>query len=882
MSIILAIFPYNVQTIRPNKGVYVITELWHNPSNYDVRRDPLYPFDYSQIVDIWVGTYPCEWGQSVWVCYQEFDSTGNLIPDATSQAINPDNPPNPMHYVQCNWRYNNSDDNSYWCGKLGPFSPQTSRVLYTIFARQGRKIITISSPDFFDFQLSQLIRSVATGGPGRGDSWASGAKEGVCTAYSDQSHVWFSHSKGTINEIYYPQLDNPCIRDFQFLVLDNEGKFIDPKKADSKAEFLDTLVANSGDAIPRSLAYRITNMDSGSGGSSSKRYELTMDAITDPVENTVLIGMRYTPLVASAAKYRVFALLNPSISNSGANDTCKFLMYQNVLMFLTWENGYYCALAINRPVSKYECGFCGVNDGWTDLVANKDLTYGFTEANNGDVVGIMEIQLPSASPTATVSISFGRSEEEALARAYRTVSKDIGFVSSLFIDQWKGYINNLEVNGYLTSITANQSLLNRKLAYVSTMCVKAMEDKVNKGAIIASMSIPWGECKDGVYGGYHAKDAGGYHLVWGRDLYNMATAALAIGDYATALNILYYFDRVLQENNGSMPQNTWIDGTPYWTGEQIDETGYPLILAWRLKTLGKLDRQEVGSLYKSLIVPAAEYLANYEHTWTQDRWEEVWGRSPFAVAVVVAGLIVSAQWADERNDSVRGNRWRENAKHFAINDLRDCYVSQGGKEYFARIYNPGNSDYSKFIIDIDAGFLELVRLGVKSPTGAQIRSSVAVVDDCIRKVINGHVYFLRYGRIDKRDAECKDTYGEADNGKCWNGDASGRGRLWPLLSGERGHYELINSGVSEAQKYLDAIASTANSGFMLAEQIWDGVPIPRDEHGNPLAVGKGTKSATPLGWTHGEYLKLMRSVHDNALFDQLPEVVDFCKKNGIY
>lgn len=860
----------------------MITELWHNPSSYDVRRDPLYPLSHNQPVEIWVGTYPCEWGQSVWVCYQEFDSTGNLIPDTASQAINPDNPPNPMHYVQCNWRYNNSDDNSYWCGKLGPFSPQTRRVLYIIFARQGKKVITISSPDFYDFSLGQVIPSVAPDGPGRGDSWASGAKEGVSTAHSDQSQVWFSHSKGTINEIYYPQLDNPCIRDFQFLVLDDQGKFRDPTKSDSKVEFLDTLPPYTSDGIPRSLAYRITNMDSGGVGSSSNRYRLTMDAITDPVEHTVLIGMRYTPSAPPAANYRIFALLNPSISNSGASDNCKFVMYQNILMFLVWDNGCYCAMAANRPVPKYQCGFCGVNDGWKNLVENKDLTYGYTVAENGDVVGMIEIELPSASPTATVSISFGQSEEEALARAYRTVSKDVAFVSSQFIDQWKGYINNLEVNGDLERITANQSLLNRNLAYVSAMCLKAMEDKVNKGAVIAAMSIPWGACKDGVYGGYHAKDAGGYHLVWGRDLYNVATAAMAVGDFATARNILYYFDRVLQETNGSMPQNTWIDGTPYWTGEQLDETGYPLILAWRLKTLGKLNQQEVGSLFSSLVAPAAEYLASYEHTWTQDRWEEVWGLSPFTVAVVVAGLVVAAQWADERNDGNRGNKWRTKAKDFAINDLKDCYVSQGGKNYFTRIYNPGDSNYSKFIIDIDAGFLELVRLGIKSPKGTQITSSVSVVDDCIRKVINGHAFFLRYGRIDKQDAECKDTYGESDNGRCWTGDGSNRGRRWPLLSGERGHYELVNSGVSEAQKHLDAIASTANGGFMLAEQIWDGAPIPQDEHGNPLVVGKGTKSATPLGWTHGEYLKLMRSVHDNALFDLLPEVVVFCKDNGIY
>jgi glucoamylase len=861
------------------EGDIMITEMWHSPSNHDVRRDPLYPSDYKQVVDIWVGTYPCEPGQSVWVCFQEFDASGDLIPDAGSAVINPDDPLNPMHYVKCNWIYNNSDDNSYWCAKIGPFAPQTRHVVYTIFARQGTKVITISSPDFFDFELGQTKRIIAPGGPGNGGSWAPGAKEGVCTALSDDSHVWLSLANGAINEIYFPQLDNPCIRDFQFLVVDAAGSFNDPQKCDSKVEYIDIL---NGDDVPRALAYRITNFDSKSGSASPLRYELSMDVITDPVEHTVLVSMHYSPLQQVAANYRVFALLNPSISNSGDNDSCKFVFYKNTLMFLSWENGIYCAMAVNRPILMYECGFSGVNDGWQDLVAHKNLTYGYNEANNGDVAGIVEIQLTDESRTATVSISFGQSEDDALSRAYRTVSKDFAFVSSQFIAQWKAYISNLEVNGSLAKICANQSPLNRKLAYASTLCLKAMEDKTKKGAIIASMSIPWGQCRDGMHGGYHADNAGGYHLVWGRDLYNMATSAIAVGDFATALSILDYFDTTLQENNGSMPQSTWINGTPYWKNEQLDETGYPIILAWRLKELGKLDQQQVRARFASMIIPAAEFLAGYEHTWTQDRWEEIVGRSPFTVAVVVAGLIVAAKWAEQLNDATRANQWRAKAKEFAVNDVKDCYLSNGGKSYFARIYNPWDSYYSKFQNDIDGGFLELVRLGVKAPNNAQILSSLAVVDDCIMTNINGYPYFLRYGRIDKQDAEGKDTYGESDNGKCWTGDGSGRGRRWPLLSGERGHYELANSQPGKAQKYLDAIASTANVGLMLPEQIWDLPTIQKDEHERPLILGKGTKSATPLGWTAGEYLKLMRSIYDNAVFDEIAEVVAFCKSNGIY
>jgi glucoamylase len=856
----------------------MITEVWHDPKNGLL---PLNPTTKGG-VEIWVGTSPTEMGQSVWVTWQEFDNAGNLIPDEMSTQIDPGNPRNPIHYARCNWRKNESGK-SYWCAKIDSFSNNAVRVIYNVLARQGKNVLTISSPDFFEFDIVPDYPAPSPSQP-MGTAWTSGAKEGVCTAYSDQmSHVWFSHSKGTINEIYYPQLDNPNVKDFQFLVLDKNGHFNDPKQMDSSVGYLDVAMNLSSDDIPRSLGYRITNKDT-RGNQGQNRYELIMDAFADPDEHTVMIGLKYVPKSDDAKQYRIFALFNPSINNGGKDDVSRFVTYNGIRMFLSWENGIYCALAANKPILKSSCGFCGFNDGWTQLKQSKDLVNQYTSATNGDIVGTMEIDLPKDSFTATVTISFGQSEAEVLERAYRTVSKDITFVALQFINQWKEYIRSLEDLGSLKAITINQSIENRKLAYVSTMCIKSMEDKIHKGAIIASMSIPWGDCKDGYYGGYHNSNAGGYHLVWGRDLYNMATAAMAVGDFTTAVNIVRYFDTILQETNGSMPQNTWIDGTHYWGNEQLDETAYPIIIAWRLKKLGKLNSQELESFYNGLVTPAADFLAGYNDTWTQDRWEEIIGRSPFTIATVVAGLVLAACWADERHQGEYSSRkWRDKAKDFAINDLNDCYVNRMGKQYYARIFNPWDGYYSKFMDVADAGFLELVRLGVSSPSSQRIRNSLNVVDAAIRTDIQGEFpYFLRYGRVDRQDAEGKDTYGEKDNGDCWTGDNSGRGRLWPLLSGERGHYELINNNPDFAKRCIQAMTRSANKGYMLPEQCWNGNAIEKDEHGHPLEYGKGTKSATPLGWTHGEYLKLLRSVSDGKVFDYIPEVADFCKANGIY
>jgi glucoamylase len=856
----------------------MITEVWHIPEQYDARRDPLYPNDNSQSVEIWIGTYPTGPGQSVWICYQEFDKDGNLIPDPHSKVLVPDSPPNPLHYVQCNWRYNNADTNSYWSGKIGPFSENAQKIIYNIFARQGNKTITIPTPDFFEFRLAQLPYAEAPGAPGNAPVWSSGSKEGFGTALNDKSKVWFSHSEGTINEIYFPYLDKPNIKDFQFLVLDKNGKFNNPKAMDSNVQYLNTVQDFGGDTIPKCLAYRITNYDTSDSGQSRKRYELTMDVLSDPSDdgNSILIGMKYNPLLPEAKDFRIFALLNPHINDSGMGDSGKFVYYKNHLMFLSWDNGIYCAMDINRSISNYSCGFCGVNDGWTDLQGHKDLTYNFTHAYGGNIAAIMEINLPKDNPAALVTLSFGQSEEEALSRAYTAVSKDICSVASQFIAQWKGYVKNLEDSGDLKAITSGQDEETTKLAYVSTMVLKAMEDKSYKGAIIASPSIPWGDCTGD-------SNTGGYHLVWGRDLYNMATAAMAVGDYDTTLSIIRYFDNVLQESNGSMPQNTWVNGAHYWGSEQLDETAYPIILAWRLKKLNKLANLGGMDIYKTLVEPAADFLAAYEDSWTQDRWEEVTGRSPFTVATVVSALIVAARWADERKDNKRRDTWQNKAVDFAVSDLKDCYTAEMGQEYYARVFNPWGNEKDKVCKDvIDGGFLELARLGVKNPNNGKIINSLRAVDQCIRQDINGNSYFLRYGRIDKQDKLGMDVYGEDDEGRCWSGDHPGRGRYWPLLSGERGHYELIKTGPGEAKKYLKAMLAAANTGYMLPEQIWGSPSIKKEEHGNSLIMGQGTKSATPLGWTHGEFLKLLRSIHDGTVFDMLSEVSEFCNQEHDY
>ncbi|TGV96463.1 glucan 1,4-alpha-glucosidase, partial [Mesorhizobium sp. M2D.F.Ca.ET.145.01.1.1] len=112
-----------------------------------------------------------------------------------------------------------------------------------------------------------------------------------------------------------------------------------------------------------------------------------------------------------------------------------------------------------------------------------------------------------------------------------------------------------------------------------------------------------------------------------------------------------------------------------------------------------------------------------------------------------------------------------------------------------------------------------------------------------------------------------DGYGEHEDGAPFDG--TGQGRPWPLLAGERAHYELAAGRKDEAASLLDALERSAGPGGLLPEQVWDGADIPERE----LLHGKPSGSAMPLVWAHSEHIKLLRSLRDGAVFDMPPQGV---------
>jgi glucoamylase len=432
-----------------------------------------------------------------------------------------------------------------------------------------------------------------------------------------------------------------------------------------------------------------------------------------------------------------------------------------------------------------------------------------------------------------------------------------------FDEQWKRPARNMDRLEKASGDGGN-------LYHVSYNLLLAHEDKTYPGAFIASLSIPWGEAKG-------SEDMGGYHLVWTRDMVNSATGLLAAGNLRTPLRALIYL-AASQQPDGGFPQNFWINGEPYWRGIQLDEVAFPILLARRLHHENALQDFDP---YPTVLRAAAYLIRNGPAT-QQERWEEVSGYSPSTLAANIAALICAACFSRERGDEPTAQFLEEYAdflechleswtvttdgtlvpeinRHFIRilpADVRDSFPNEDPNRGTVMITNrpPGaQRDFPAKEV-VDAGFLELVRYGIRKPDDPVILDSLRVVDAVLKVETPCGPCWHRYNH---------DGYGQGEDGGPFRW--SGKGRAWPLLTGERGHYEL--AGGKKVQTFIRALEQFASSTGLLSEQVWDEADRPQQH----LCLGRPTGAAMPLMWAHAEYIKLLRSVADHQVFDYVPE-----------
>ena len=415
-----------------------------------------------------------------------------------------------------------------------------------------------------------------------------------------------------------------------------------------------------------------------------------------------------------------------------------------------------------------------------------------------------------------------------------------------------------EVSGGLRNVSEKY----RGQFQLAAMVLKAHEDKTYPGAMIASMSIPWGFAVPAA-----TPSVGGYHLIWARDLYEVATALLAAGDRAAAERAENYLLTVQQKPDGSVPQNSWLDGHPYWSGIQMDEVSYPIILAWQL------DISDADTWAKHL-KPAAEFIVAHGPMTQQERWEEVSGYSPSTMAAEIAGLVCAADIAKKNSANEDAARYLKTADEWAGSIEKWLVTTTGhlggplaAQGYYMRVDNnqDPNDGYRLDVHNgggvwderdvVDAGFLEFVRLGIRPANDETIARSLQVIDETIRVETPDGPGFRRYNH---------DGYGETYFGGPWLGE--GVGRLWPIFTGERGEYEIARG--QDATLYLDSMMHFANAGGMIPEQVWDRA----DAMQSKFMFGAGTGSATPLAWSMAQFIRLLVCAEENRVVEQ-PGVV---------
>jgi glucoamylase len=695
------------------------------------------------------------------------------------------------------------------------------------------------------------------GHPGLPPRWTSSAKDGVGTSFNIRSRVWFTISNGIINEVYYPDVDQANTRDCGFLVTDDSNFFSDEKQH-CKHEIAQLIAG-----VP---CYRLTNT------CTQGRYQIIKTIITDPHRDALLQQVHFEPLRGRLADYNLYALLAPHLNNRGYGNDGRVGDYKGVPMLFAERDSTVIALACSPDFKAMSCGYVGVSDGWQDISEHKRLTQIYPEASDGNIALTGQIDLTSSPDNFVLALAFGRNEAEAGQRARRALMEDFNGLLNDYLIEWKqAQARFLDISG------AKNNGIN--LYRVSTAVLKIHEAKRFPGGIIASLSIPWGYNKGD-------DDLGGYHLVWSRDLVEAAGALLAAGDSNGACQTLAFLMST-QEADGHWPQNMWLDGRPYWSGVQMDETAFPILLADVLR------RNKLNGLNPwPMVRQAASFLVCNGPVTQQDRWEEDGGYSPFTLAVEIAALLAAADFADHTGNKKMGDYLRQTADIWNSNVERWTYVTDtplahkvGVEGYYVRIAPPEVADASSplkgfvpiknrplgvvkapltQIVSPDA--LALVRFGLRAATDSKIVNTVKVIDSTLKTETSTGPVWHRYNQ---------DGYGEHGDGSPFDGAGIGRG--WPLLTGERAHYELARGNQSEARRLLHAIESQTSPGGLIPEQIWDGQDLPNRE----LINGHPSGSSMPLVWAHAEFIKLIRSLHDGRVFDTPPQPVQRYQKDRV-
>jgi len=728
--------------------------------------------------------------------------------------------------------------------------------------------------------------STAPGGPGALSHFDLARKDCLGTARNRTSKVWYTVAGGVLSDVYYPTVDNTNVETLQYIVTDG-STFTDLQTRDM------TYTLRALD--PGGMACRVT------ATAKNGRYRIVTDYLTDPDRATVLLRSRFQPLVGTRKDYRMYVRLDATVNGNGGGGTDNAGADTGTVDLSTghpvpvaidtntatiaanrdYATPVFAALRPSTPFTQVSSGFAGSDsDGLVQLDKDRALGDTFTDAANGNLVQTARLDLARGSEV-TLALGFGGTQADAVKTAGASLGNRLDAVLARYVAGWVAYDRGLRSPGSaFGGLPVSRQLALARSYYLSANVLKASEDKTFPGAVAASLASPWGQAV--AAGSSTLTYFGSYREVFARDLYETFTGLLLDGDVATARDTVRFLFERQQLSDGSMPRNSLVNGKPApdTFGTQLDEVTYPILMALQAGITDK-------AFYLAHIKPAADFAISHGPSFGAERWEEQSGFSPSTIAAEVAGLIAAARIADLNGDDASARVYRGVADDFQRSVKGWTVTTNGPKSsqpYFIRLsktgdpnaaitYNVGNGGPTLDQREvIDAGFLELTRLGLFRADDPDVARSLPIVDATIRSQTASGPGWHRYNG---------DGYGDGNaDGHPWAPTDQGNGHLWPVLDGERAEHHIAVGDQSTAVGLADAMSRFAGGVGLIPEQDWENPDLAPSAFGTAPEVasigfvnGQPAGSAAPLTWSAAQFVRLVRDLDTRRLLEQPADTV---------
>ncbi len=660
-------------------------------------------------------------------------------------------------------------------------------------------------------------------------TWSSSAKDLVTTALGS-SRLWATLGHGILNEVYWPSTGEPQIRDFGFIVLGPNG-WSELKRVNRYS------LSTPQPDIPLPT---IVHED------ADGTYRVELEVVPDPLRDVLLVRYELT-----GEGCRLYVLLAPRLGpKSDANSA-----WVDELLHADGDGCFLC-LACDHGFSRTSAGHVGTSDGWQDFDRHGRMCWAYDHAGPGNLALTGEL----ARNDGILGLAFSSSALGATTLAKSSIASGFAEIREQAIAGWQEWASGVS----LRSDGLTPDLIEQ--ARRSAAVLKAHEDRTFPGAVVASLSVPWGNSHD---------DLGGYHLVWARDAVNTGLALLGIGLVSDARRMLAYLV-AMQHVDGHWSQNFYPNGQPFWKAVQLDEVGFPILLATKLRELDRIDAGPRTIGVRRMVEQAAGFIVRHGPVSAQDRWEEDAGLNGYTLAVLVSALVAAATWleggAREYLLSVADD-WNARIEDWIYVTGSELARRHGVAGHYVRIVPTADQAIAEQRIEIrNRGgmtlpadecvafdFLALARFGLRAADDTRMQDTVTICDALLATRTPLGQALHRYN---------EDGYGEHADGSPFDGIGIGRG--WPLLTGERGHFAL-QAGY-DARPYLETMSRMTGPGGLIPEQVWDAAAIPD----RALEPGHPSGSAMPLVWAHSEYLKLAITIAAGRPIELLSSVEDHC------